>query len=466
MISARSLRTPLVALAVLGAGACQPSIPPYTVHVPARLDTIRPPRSVAFVREDVPLGGLRSAIERAVPADVDGRKKTGIAGLREVELTWKLDRRPVVLRADSGGLVLEIVLAGKIGAHGGSVRCHADDAKIVFRTETAPALRPGGEIAFDHLRWKPSTHAKLKCDGIPVPADTILNAVVQPLAKGLATLVSKIELPTGALVRKALDALRPAHGMKLDAKSEACLDLAPDALVLSPVGGAGGTMTLKLGVEVAPRVSLGACPAKQAAAAPARVVAKNVPLADHFEVVAAVAVAYDDLAAKAAPALKGKRFGDADHGVVVDAIELGDASGRLLAKLKVHGALDGDLYLWGTPVIAQERGRYILRVPDLQVAVETKSILQNIALGLWNAVGDGLAGVLKEKLVLDLTDKLAQARAAMSGRKELSVGPVTTVLTTKLDKIKPGDVSSRAGALVVQPVLVGEAEVAFETSSK
>jgi hypothetical protein len=74
--------------------------------------------------------------------------------------------------------------------------------------------------------------------------------------------------------------------------------------------------------------------------------------------------------------------------------------------------------------------------------------------------------VLREKLVLDLTDKLGQARAAMSGRKELSVGPVTTVLTTKLDKIKPGDVSSRAGALVVQPVLVGEAEVAFETSSK
>jgi hypothetical protein len=182
--------------------------------------------------------------------------------------------------------------------------------------------------------------------------------------------------------------------------------------------------------------------------------------------VVAVAVAYDELAAKAAPALKGKRFGDADHGVVVDAIELGDASGRLLAKLTVHGALDGDLYLWGTPVIVQEKGRYLLRVPDLQVAVETKSILQKIALGLWNAVGDGLAGVLKEKLVLDVTDKLGQARTAMSGRKELSVGPVTTVLTTKLDKIKPGDVTSRAGALVVQPVLIGNAEVAFEGRGK
>jgi hypothetical protein len=465
-MSLRSLRAPLAALALLAVSACQPSIPPYTVHVPARLDTIRPPRSVAFVRDDVPLEGLRGAIERAVPADVDGRKKTGIAGLREVELTWKLDRKPVVLRADASGLVMEIVLAGKVGAHGDGVRCHADDAKIVFRTETAPALRSGGEIAFDHLRWKPATHGNMKCDGIPVPIDTILNAVIQPLAQGLATLVSKIELPTGALVRKALDELRPAHTMKLDAKSEACLDLAPDALVLSPVGGAGSTMTLKLGVEVAPRVTLGACPAKQAAAAPSRVVAKNVPLADHFEVVAAVAVAYDDLAAKAAPALKGKRFGDADHGVFIDAIEIGDASGRLLVKLEVHGALDGDLYLWGTPVIVEEKGRHVLRVPDLQVAVETKSILQKIALGLWNAVGDGLAGVLKEKLVLDLTDKLEQARASMSGRKELSVGPVTTVLTTKLDKIKPGDVSSRAGALVVQPVLVGEAEVAFEGRGK
>jgi hypothetical protein len=35
------------------------------------------------------------------------------------------------------------------------------------------------------------------------------------------------------------------------------------------------------------------------------------------------------------------------------------------------------------------------------------------------------------------------------------------VLTTELDKIRPGTVTSRTGALVLFPTLVGRAELAF-----
>ncbi|MFT3775872.1 MAG: DUF4403 family protein [Minicystis sp.] len=461
MIKTSLLRAALVALA-LGTSACGSTIPPYTVNVKPRLDNIRPPRSIAFVRDDVPLGGLRSAIDGAVGETVAGKKKTSLLG-RDLEIDWRLARKPVVLRAEPGGLAMEIILAGKVAAHGDGVKCHADDVTVTFRTEARPGLKPNGDIGFAHFDWKPKTHANLRCDGIPIPADTVIDAVTQPLLHALATGVGKIELPTGSFVKKALDQIRPARPLKLGGKNEdVCLDLAPDALVLSPVGGSGETMKLKVGVEVAPRIVLGACPPSGAAAKQPSVVAKNVPLKDHFEIQVAVAVPYTELTTLVTPSLKGKRFGNSDHGVEVDAIEIGDASGRTLVHLTVHGSLDGDIYLWGTPTIVEEKGRFHLRIPDLQVAVESRSILERIGLAVWKAVGGGLEGILKEKLTMDVTDKLAQARAGLTGRRVLTEGPPKPVLTTNLESIRAGEATSKPGVMILMPVLVGTADFAVE----
>lgn len=218
-------------------------------------------------------------------------------------------------------------------------------------------------------------------------------------------------------------------------------------------------MTLKLGVEVAPRVVLGKCPPSGAAAKQPSVLAKNIPLADHFEVQTAVAIPYTELTQLLKPHLVGKRFGNADHGVVVDKVEAGDTNGRTLVHLVVHGSLDGDIYLWGTPTLVEEKGRFILKMPDLQVAAESKSILQNIGLALWNAVGGGLQGVLSEKLRMDVTDKLTEARKAMTTRHELPPGAPKAVLSTTLSRIDAKAATSKPGVMILWPTLVGSAEL-------
>lgn len=460
VITKSLLRAAPAALLVLGAG-CGSTIPPYTVNVPPRLDNIRPPRSIAFVRDEVPLGGLRAAIDGAVGETVAGKKKTNVLG-REVDFDWHLTRKPIVLRAEPGGLALEIDLAGKAHVTGDAVKCHADDVTITFRTEAQPALRPNGDIGFSRFEWKPKARANLRCEGIPVPVDTVLNLIVEPLAHALASGVGKIELPTGSFVKKALDEIRPPRKLSLGAKEEGCLDLAPDALVLSPVGGAGAVMTLKVGVEVAPRLVLGACPPSGAAAKQGSVLAKNVPLKDHFDVQAAVAIPYTELTTMVKPSLVGKRFGNADHGVVVDAVEIGDTNGRTLVHLTVHGSIDGDLYLWGTPSVVEEKGRFVMRIPDLQTAVESRSILQRIGLAVWQAVGGGLEGVLKDKLAMDVTDKLAGVQKTLTGRRVLTAGPPTPVLTTNLTRIRAGDATSKPGVMILMPVLTGTADFAVE----
>lgn len=173
-------------LAASAIAGCQPAIPAYTVNVPPRLVDLRPPRSIAIVHGDVSLDGARAAIEHAIARDVTGSKKLDLGVVRDVDLTWHLTRRPVVLRGEKDGLGLEVDLLGDVGAQGGGIQCHAGDAGVVFRADTAPTLRPGGELALDHLNWKPELRGKLDCGPVTVPMGDILDAVVGPIAAALA----------------------------------------------------------------------------------------------------------------------------------------------------------------------------------------------------------------------------------------------------------------------------------------
>lgn len=71
--------------------------------------------------------------------------------------------------------------------------------------------------------------------------------------------------------------------------------------------------------------------------------------------------------------------------------------------------------------------------------------------------------MLRSKLTLDVTNRLAAARAALSFRRELAPVPPVPVLTTTLTSIQPGEVESRPGALVLHPILAGHAELTIES---
>ena len=258
------------------------------------------------MRGDVPLDGVRGAIERAIPVNVTGSRKMNVLALHDVDVSWRLARHPVVLRAERDGLVLEIAILGEVGLQGEGVRCHANDAGVVFRVATSPTLRPGGELALDHLQWKPELRGTLQCGLFPVPVGALGDAIVEPLAGALAKGVEQIRIPMGPALEAALAALRTPRTLKLGEKEgEACLDLDPTQFVLSPVGGAVGEMTLKIGVDVAPRVTLDRCPATSASGSTHEAALVRVqPLRDEFDVALAVAVPYAEIEALVAPQLE------------------------------------------------------------------------------------------------------------------------------------------------------------------
>jgi hypothetical protein len=117
------------------------------------------------------------------------------------------------------------------------------------------------------------------------------------------------------------------------------------------------------------------------------------------------------------------------------------------------------LYLWGTPAITQQGDRWVLSVPDLHAAVESQSFLTQLELAVVEFRNGGLENMVKSKVTLDVTDRIAKARAALSGSRALSAGPPLVGLTSNMTKILPGEVGSREGVLVLQPVVSGQAEI-------
>ena len=68
---------------------------------------------------------------------------------------------------------------------------------------------------------------------------------------------------------------------------------------------------------------------------------------------------------------------------IIERINASDANGRVLIAVETSGGLDGTVYYWGTPQF-QERGKAV-RIPDLQMANESKRALDSMQMGYWQS---------------------------------------------------------------------------------
>jgi hypothetical protein len=437
-------------LAALSLG-CVTRIPPHTVHVPPLVDDVRPPESVIFLQAQVPIDGLREVLDKAIPAT----RSDEIPLSSGVKLKTQLVRKPLEVRADARGLVLVLGADVTLSSEGGAMACKSRNASVTLEVATRPDIAPDGWLILASPQIDTRVTGSLHCGILPIPLSPILTPIGAALGRGVEEGLRLVRLPMGPLIDKALDALAERRTIELG-KESGCLDLDPRALVLSPLGGSGDTLSLKLGVDVAPRLSTGKCPEGRRERPRRAVVARQMPLGDSFSVAVEVVVPYDQLAERAGPSLRGKTFGEGKQQVTVRDATFGDSQGRMLARVTVDGAITGALFLWGTPAIAARDGRYLLSVPDLQVAVETRDVLTRMKLWLWEKHDGGLAHWLKPKLSVDITERLESARTALTGRRELLP---QVALVTRFTDVRPAQVMSRQGAAIARVMLVGSAEL-------
>lgn len=452
-------------LAGLPTAGCVTGRPDYTVNVPPNILAIRPPQSVLFVEAPLSLAPLEQQIDqvigRVVPPGRGGQLRMGV-----LDVGYRLSRQPISIVAAPPGLSLRLPLVGDVSIGAGFLRCQAGGVGGAFTIGLRPTLDADGSLMLRDAQVAVSPLGAIQCAGLSVPTPNLFASILDPISRGLASALQAYRLPLGSVVQEGLRQLATPRGLQL-AGQPACLDLAPGALVLAPPapGERAGVVALKLGVEVAPRVSLGACPAAAAAPAATTVTVRDANLGDDFRLLVAVAVPARDLEARLRPQLVGKRLGGGATAVTVTGLQVGDASGRLLLKLDVIGAFTGAVFLWGTPEVRPEGSAQVLRVPDLKLAAESQSAIENLKLSLAQLWEGDLAARLREQLVLDVTKQLTDARQQLSGTLALqgaswqqvasTLGGRGLSLSANITQVVPQAVISQPGVLVMHTLLVG-----------
>ncbi|MBK5283677.1 MAG: DUF4403 family protein [Nitrospiraceae bacterium] len=139
--------------------------------------------------------------------------------------------------------------------------------------------------------------------------------------------------------------------------------------------------------------------------------------------------------------------------MVIEQATASDSSGRVLITIRTAGDLNGTIYYWGTPRL--EGVGSILTFPDLQMASESKTMLDTIKVGYWQLVDQSLRDKLQRAARVDLSDRIAKMQSAITGTH--TSGEVTTAMT--MVHQQPQRAYSTPGALVADILFEGTASV-------
>ena len=99
---------------------------------------------------------------------------------------------------------------------------------------------------------------------------------------------------------------------------------------------------------------------------------------------------------------------------MIERVTASDANGRVLMAVETTGGLDGTIYYWGTPQF-QDGGKSI-RIPDLQMANESKRALDSMQMGSWQMVDRQLRDRLRDAAIIDISNRVERMKTALSGQ--------------------------------------------------
>jgi hypothetical protein len=137
--------------------------------------------------------------------------------------------------------------------------------------------------------------------------------------------------------------------------------------------------------------------------------------------------------------------------LTIERVLASDVNGRTLLSAETSGNVNGTLYYWGTPQL--EHNGDVITIPDLQMANETKTALEEIKTGYWQMVDDELRPRLRQATTIDLSQRIGNMKSALSGQHK-SGGLAMDLLLAKQEAVQ---VISNKDALVADVLLEGTA---------
>ncbi len=321
-----------------------------------------------------------------------------------------------------GLLTIHTTYTGDIEARTMARGCRLDPMYPVLDTTGQLELRQDGDALVLSLR-KPQTTIELKAE-----SETKCNMFNIPVKDQLAELLNRGTLVEN--IKRAVD----EGGFKIplqqvwsrlqgpvavnvaNINSQACLYGKPAEMAIGTLKGTVQRSTIPIIVKVTPTATFESSCSKPSDASMKMTSGSALLPGQPYQVLASVAVPYSVLN----QTLQEKLFhqplsfgGFVKDNLVIDQATASDSSGNVLIAIQTTGDLNGTIYYWGTPRL--EGGGAVMTFPDLQMASESKKMLDEVKVGYWQLIDQPLRDKLLAAARVDLSDRIAKMKTAMTG---------------------------------------------------
>jgi hypothetical protein len=460
------LRTVVIGLAILLASFLGVSFgmqllspggggPPKLVEVPplkavSRTSTIVMPAAIA-------LSAIRDVLDQSAPRTVTGKRDNPVSQLlSNAELGWTMGRSPLSVTGRSDAMAVSTTINGTLHLTGqisnqvgnitgqlggildrnlgqglqgltGKTLDQRADIRGNVTVLSRPALQPTWRLEPNLTAQVSVADAALSIAGIKIGVPGEVRPFLEKqVNEQVAALQSRLRADPFLEAAARREWRRMCRAISVGAASQGMPEL---WLEIRPTRAFAGqqpridanAMTLVLGVEAETRI----VPAETKPDCPFPAKLEIVPQTDqgHVDIAVPIDVPFTEVNRLLAVQLNGKTFpqdGSGPYEAVVRTASLAASGDRLLISLRVKAREkaswfglggDADVYVWGRPVLDQQR--QILRLDDITLDVDSET-----AFGLVGAAARAAIPYLKEAIaanaVIDLKPFAANARRSLA----------------------------------------------------
>lgn len=366
-----------------------------------------------------------------------------------------------------GWVTIHATYKGDIEAKTAARGCRLDPIYPVLDTTGQLELRQEGDALVVGLK-SPQTAIELKPE-----SDTKCNMFNSPVKDQLAELLNR-----GTLIQ-AIKRTIDEGGFQIPLRqvwtrlqtpvavnvarfnAQACIYGKPAEMAIGTLKGTAQRTTIPIVVKENPTATFENSCGKPSQSAMKVTSGAALLQEQPYKVLASVTVPYSLVNQELQQALFHQPMRVGRDDIVIDQATASDSSGKVLITIRTTGDLNGTIYYWGTPRL--EGVGSFLRISDLQMANESKTMLDDIKVGYWQLVDESLRPKLQTAARVDLADRIAMMKSAITGTH--TSGDVTTAMT--MVRQQPQRVYSTPEALVADILFEGTANatasVALET---
>ncbi len=264
------------------------------------------------------------------------------------------------------------------------------------------------------LEYKWIKKPVLKFGVIEIPITTLVDKILNNnkvlLSKTVDETVKKY-IPLQSYTQEIWEAVQDPIDIS-ESGYKAWVKITPKNLYSTPITGSQGQINTTIGIKCLAEIYMDNPPKAKAKEVKMPRFQMYTTTDEQIKVNLLADIPYSSIDSIANDIMKGERFGEGRHSIIVDSLNIYGQNEKLMIGVYVQGFIKGTIYLEGIPYYDPSTSS--IRIKDVDYRIQTKNVLAKIVNLFYKK---GLKKMIEEQLVISIKDEIALVKE--SSRNEL-----------------------------------------------